>query len=307
MEHKIKFPWQVKLAFTVCLILMLACSESVPTAVPASQPSPIPEANAPAPETNTDPCDHPDGYVCVQLSDGSWGMLLAAEAANLSGQYVLEYAASAGAGETAIYSASAGSYTVFAVLIPVTLVFNPNLIQQLAEGPPYMYQNGTLSIYQNGQVISVQLVDQSAVQDTVEGDTSAELRDQCQETQQGCMSTPQPRRALVIGDPEDVYECQLLYVWGITHCDFSDVASVQVISAMTGPYELVIIRAGKDGWRLERISTIRAQFPGAKIIVVSGGYYQQQAMDSGADGYFASGAQHPEEMKQMLQSLGVIP
>lgn len=148
--------------------------------VEVSNPPPVvPQATAAPAQTDPNGCPtHSGDYRCVGLANGGFGLVLASQAAGMSGQFV----------QTTVYSASAipvysAGYVVLAYLVPASLVLNPNQIQHLVEGSPRMLQpDGSLTVYQNGQVRTIQLV------------RVAEVRSQCQETGQGCLPTPQPQK-----------------------------------------------------------------------------------------------------------------
>lgn len=102
---------------------------------------------------------------------------------------------------TAVYAWVGGVMSTIAYLAPaVAIIFNPNIVQQLAEGDPWVRQGDTITIVRmNGMVERITVASQTDAK-PVEGE-QVQVRSQCQEQGVNCMNTPQPPRvALVIDD-----------------------------------------------------------------------------------------------------------
>ncbi len=191
-----------------------------------------------------------------------------------------------------------------------------NTVQNVTEGRNLVLQvqnpDGTIGYWevnQTGQIVNqvtAYNITASDVQEAVEGNTdvNANLRDQCQEQGTGCQATPGPQKtAVVFGDIGDSSLVAILQLWGIQGTLYENASS---LLADTRNFDVVIIRAGDDAWRLDYFAQIKARWPMAKIIVMSGGSYESKAKELGADGYHQSET-GPETMKALLQSLGLMP
>lgn len=215
--------------------------------------------------------------------------------------------------ESGYLVASAPAMTAADAVLLVTSLAIGNTVQNVTEGRNLVlrveHPDGTIGYWevnQTGQIVNqVTAYNVTATDSVQEGaDVNANVRSQCAETGQNCQATPGPAKlAAVFGDEGDSGEVAILSLWGFQATLFLD--HVTLLSSPAN-YDLIVIRAGKQGVRLVEIPAIRARWPMAKIVVMSGGNFELDAKAAGADGFVKS-EKGPEAMLALLRSLGLVP
>lgn len=109
------------------------------------------------------------------------------------------------------------------------------------------------------------------------------------------------KNAAILVDERDTTK-DLLSFWSMNVTEFS---SPNALLGSDDAFDLVIVRAGEDGWRLEYVPQIRSRWNDAKIIVISGGNYEQMALANGADA-FSHSTKPAEELKALLKGYHLV-